>query len=176
MACDGTVQVHGDGDRAERLRYRFKRRVDYGSAACLLIRREAFTTVGGFERHHYRPRVLPAVVNLAMRLSRIGLATVYQPRSTVTHVRYGSGGQDQAAELSERNRRTFAERWRAELGRPVRHGVSDQAAIAARDVNATPRVLTCTNVLETTVVPLIRSLVTSWPMPDNLGDPDENNG
>lgn len=163
VACDGTVQVHGDGDRAERLRYRFKRRVDYGSAACLLIRREAFTTVGGFD-DAYAPAYYEDV-DLAMRLSRIGLATVYQPRSTVTHVRYGSGGQDQAAELSERNRRTFAERWRAELfGRPWTFtGVSDQAAIAARDVNATPRVLICANVLETTVVPLIRSLLTSWP-------------
>ena len=41
--------------------------------------------------------------------------------------------------------------------------MSDQAAIAARDVNATPRVLICANVLETTVVPLIQSLLTSWP-------------
>ncbi len=40
LAQDGTVLVYGDGDDPAKLCYRFRRTVDYGSAACMLIRRE----------------------------------------------------------------------------------------------------------------------------------------
>jgi hypothetical protein len=80
-----------------------------------------------------------------LRLAQHGLSVRYEPRSTVTHVRYGSGGSDNAADLSQRHRRLFVERWGSELtGRPWTFpSASKQAVIAARDALASPRVLIC---------------------------------
>ena len=78
-----------------------------------------------------------------MRLAERGLNVRYEPRSTVTHVRYGSGGVDDAAALSDRHRRLFVERWGPRLnGRPRSFRYAgEQAVIAARDALASPRVL-----------------------------------
>jgi GT2 family glycosyltransferase len=141
LARDGTVLVYGDGDDPQLPVYRFRRIVDCGGAACMLIRRDVFERVGGFD-----PVYAPAYyddTDLCMRIAELGLNLLYEPRSTVTHVRYGSGGPQRAGELSERNRSVFVERWQSKLiGRPWTFpGASEQAAIAARDARATPRVL-----------------------------------
>ena len=96
LARDGTVHVHGDGDDAGRLCYRFRRVIDFGSAACLLIRRSTFELLGGFDAN-FAPAYYEDA-DLAMRLRQLGLSVVYEPRSTVTHLRYGSGGSDRAIE------------------------------------------------------------------------------
>ncbi len=117
LAKDGTVLVYGDGDDPQRLCYRFRRFVDTGTAACLLIRRATFNALGGFDER-YAPAYYEDV-DLCMRLAQRGLRVVYEPRALVTHERYGSSTTAQAAELSERNRATFVERWGSELvGRP----------------------------------------------------------
>ena len=125
----------------QRLCYRFPRSIDYGAAACLLLRRRVFAELGGFDSR-YAPAYYEDA-DLGMRLAERGLRVMYEPRSTVTHVRYGSGGTDGAATLSERNRALFVERWAPTLkGRPWTFiGTSDQAVITARDALATPRIL-----------------------------------
>jgi GT2 family glycosyltransferase len=179
VARDGTVRVYGDGDRPDRLRYRFRRVVDAGSAACQLIRRSAFEALGGFDE-----RFAPAYyedLDFAMRLARAGLSVVYEPRSTVTHVRYGSGDANRAQELSERHRRVFADRWGAELtARPATFtGTGDQAQIAARDAVAMPRLLICAAPAEPGLEPLIRLLLdvlprarVTWATRTDRFDPD----
>jgi O-antigen biosynthesis protein len=143
LAQDGTVHVYGDRDDPDRLCYRFRRPVDSGSAACMLLRRTAFDALGGFDER-YAPAYYEDA-DFCLRMAQEGLAIVYEPRSTVTHVRYGSGGQDTAFELSERNRALFVQRWGSQLqGRPLTfRGASEQAVIAARDAIADPRVLIC---------------------------------
>ena len=80
-----------------------------------------------------------------MRLAREGYGVIYEPRSTVTHVRYGSGSPEHAIALSERNRQLFAERWHHRLiGRPSTFSSPNgPAVIAARDALANPRLLIC---------------------------------
>jgi hypothetical protein len=163
LARDGTVLVYGDGDDPELPVYRFRRLVDCGGAACMLIRLDVFERVGGFD-----PVYAPAYyddTDLCMRISELGLNLLYEPRSTVTHVRYGSGGAEGAAELSERNRSVFVERWRSKLvGRPwTFHGASEQAAIAARDVRATPRVLIAAAPGEVRARELALEALALWP-------------
>ena len=84
---DGTIQeagsvidsvgwplAFGRGESADAFAHRFRREVDYGSAACVLIRRHDFAEAGGFE---------PAYgigyfedVDLSFKLKERGLRTI----------------------------------------------------------------------------------------------------
>src|SRR5579859_1580960 len=112
LARDGSVMLYGDGEDPDLPCYRFPRRIDYGSAACMLMRRESFLRHGGFDER-YAPAYFEDA-DLCMRFAQAGLSVMYEPRSTVTHVRHGSGEISSATQLSERNHRLFFERWQAE--------------------------------------------------------------
>lgn len=163
LARDGTVRVYGDGDDRELPWYGFRRMIDYGSAVCVLMRTADFRAVGGFD-DCYAPAYYEDA-DLCMRLAQRGLIVMYEPRSTVTHVRYGSGTTSGASELSERNRKLFADRWRSMLGgRPVTFATaSEQALAAARDALATPRVLLCAGREARVGAELAGALLDGWP-------------
>jgi GT2 family glycosyltransferase len=146
LFADGSTLMYGfAGDRADRS-YRFRRYVDYGSAACLVLRRDEFLDAGAFD-----PAFLPAYcedVDLQLRLRASGRRTVYEPRSQVIHVRFGSSGLDEAtaARLVEKNAAILRERWSdvlAERPPPLELGFPEQAhrIIAARDADAAVRIL-----------------------------------
>ena len=163
LARDGTVLVYGDSDDPNRPCYRFRRTLDLGSAACMLIRRDVFEALGGFDE-----LFVPAYyedADLCMRLAQHGLRVVYEPRSTVTHFRYGSGGDEIAIALSDRNRHLFAQRWAAQLnGRPSTFvGASEQAVVFARDAPATPRFLICATGSDAASRRLADVLLDTWP-------------
>jgi GT2 family glycosyltransferase len=163
LAQDGTVLMYGDGDDPSEPAYRFRRAVDYGGAACLLLPRGLFQSLGGFD-----PMYAPAYyedADLGLRIAERGLNVLYEPRSQVTHVRYGSGTAEAAVSLSERNRARFVERWSHRLiGRPwTFRGTSEQAIIAARDALATPRVLICAPADHPHAAQLASVLPRHWP-------------
>ena len=164
LAGDGTVHLYGDGQDPDSPCYRFRRTIDYGSAACLLIGRDAFAGLGGFDER-YAPAYFEDV-DLCLRLAQRGLSVVYQPRSTVTHIRHGSGTLDQATELSERNHRVFAQRWRRWLaGRPATFsGASEQTVIQTRDALSTPRLLISASFGEFGARELAGALVERFPV------------
>lgn len=140
---DGRTLMYGLGADPGNPRYRFRRYVDYGSAACLLIERSTFASLGGFD-----PAYIPAYcedVDLLLSLRARGLRTVYQPRSRVVHVRFGSAASPRARErMSTRNTRILLERWGDALAPrpplrvdpPLHHRV-----IAVRDADASDRIL-----------------------------------
>jgi O-antigen biosynthesis protein len=111
--ADGSTEAVGAGAPADDPVHRFRRSTDYGSAACLAIRRDTFLDVGGFH-----PGYVPAYcedVDLALSLRVRGLRTVVDPRSEVVHVRFGAVGEGAAARLIRRNRKLLLERWGAVL-------------------------------------------------------------
>ena len=117
----------GDGDDPGAFEHRFPRSIDYGSAACLLVRADLFAEVGGFD-----PIYSPAYyedADFCFKLTERGFRTVFEPRSRVVHLR--GGGSQQAQTLMTANRRIFAERWenRLETRRPLRaeSGTADPA-------------------------------------------------
>jgi GT2 family glycosyltransferase len=162
LARDGTIHFYGDGEDPEKPCYRFRRRVDYGSAACMLIRRASFQAVGGlddlFAPAYYEDS------DLCLRFAQRGLGVTYEPRSTVTHVRHGSGSFDAAAELSERHRGLFIERWGAHLaGRPpTLVNATEQTVIGARDALAMPRVLICARTDDLAAERLVGAVLAGW--------------
>jgi GT2 family glycosyltransferase len=143
---DGASDNYGDGDDPGRPEYRFRRDVDYLSAACLLVRRSAFCDAGGFD-----PVYHPAYyedTDLAMRWRSMGMRVVYQPRSVAVHKRWASSG-DRSGMLPQllRNRPVFMQRWSDLLGlRPPRPDPEDAAALLAlRDVECVERLLLVTD-------------------------------
>jgi GT2 family glycosyltransferase len=137
---DGSAFSIGDGEDPRSFEHRFTRTVDYGSAACLLVRADLFEKVRGFD-----PIYSPAYyedADLCFKLMEQGFATVYEPRSRVVHRR--GGGNPQARSLMSANRGVFADRWRERLDRrhPLREVALDpRRRLAARDAESLERIL-----------------------------------
>jgi O-antigen biosynthesis protein len=143
LFSDGRTMLYGSGEPAGHPRYRFRRYVDYGSAACLAMGRSTFLRLGGFD-----PVYTPAYcedVDLLLRLRSQGMRTLFEPRSEVVHVRFGSTATGEARmEMSERNTKILRERWSAALAeRPPlpQDPTDDHLVLAARDGDATDRIL-----------------------------------
>ena len=132
----------GRGHAADDPETLFPRMVDYGSAACLLIRRRTFRSAGGFDEAFY-----PAYcedVDLSFRLREAGLHTRYEPASTVIHAGTVSTANITRDRLIERNRRLLLRRWGHLLdGRPPLLDVDDRPhrLLALRDALAADRIL-----------------------------------
>lgn len=87
---DGTGWNYGRGDDAQRPEYNYVREVDYCSAACLVVRRELFERLGGFDA-----RFTPAYyedVDLCFEIRRLGYRILYQPKARIIHVEGATAG------------------------------------------------------------------------------------
>ncbi|MCB0990454.1 MAG: glycosyltransferase [Acidimicrobiales bacterium] len=89
-----------------------RRAPDYCTGACLLVRREAFEQVGGFD-----PRFAPVYyedVDLSFAMREAGWKVMYEPTSKVVHDEGGTNGTD-VSEGEKRyqvvNRPKFVEKW-----------------------------------------------------------------
>lgn len=140
---DGRTMLYGFGEPAAVPRYRFRRYVDYGSAACLAVGRRTFLALGGFDPIY--ARAYCEDVDLLLRLRSHGLRTTFEPRSEVVHVRFGSSatGEERMA-MSERNTKILRDRWSDVLAdRPPLPQDPTEAhlVLASRDADATDRIL-----------------------------------
>lgn len=113
---DGFGWNWGKGDDPRGYEYNFVREVDYCSAACLLVRKDLWDRVGGFDE-----RYVPAYYedpDLAFALRELGYRVLYQPAAVVTHFEGVSHGTDESVGLKAHqvvNRDRFAEKWAATL-------------------------------------------------------------
>lgn len=143
---NGYTRFYGFGDDPTRPEYRFARVIDYSSAACLLVRRRDFFAVGGFDAA-YAPAYFEDV-DLCLSLAARGLKIVYEPRSTVTHIRGASADERTAVQYWSRNLPVFEKRWSHKLAsRPADSGAEDnpRRRLAARDAVAPTRLLFATD-------------------------------
>jgi GT2 family glycosyltransferase len=121
-------------------RYLFPRVVEYGSAACLLVRRTCFEAVGGFDPAYGLAYFEDA--DLAYRLSALGHRVVYTPDASVVHLRNASPRPPGLEALRDRNRTLFATRWRARFeGRPVYDEHRPDRILALRDAGCARRLV-----------------------------------
>jgi GT2 family glycosyltransferase len=100
FALGGEHDAHG---------MRFERRVDYCSGGSLLVRKDVWDRLGGFDDAFY-----PAYfedVDFCLRLAAAGWEVWYQPRSIVSHARWGSSEPTLRELLWRRAHAAFVERW-----------------------------------------------------------------
>jgi O-antigen biosynthesis protein len=163
--------VGGDGD-ARDFRYRFRREVDFGSAACLLVPAELFFELGGFDEL-FAPAYFEDT-DLCFKLHERGLKTIFEPRSRVVHLRHGSGTSQSARKLMEEHRDLFVERWGERLTRRprlVEVAQKPNQMLAARDAEALDRILVIDDRVPYTdrgsgdprMAALLRELAGLWP-------------
>lgn len=138
---DGSAMNFGNLQRADAPEYNRVREVDFGSAAALLVRRELWESLGGFDE-----RFAPGYyedVDLCFAARAAGWRVVYEPRAVVTHVEGGTMGTDVSVggkRHQELNRPKLVEKWGAELARQAPGGEAANPYLAS-DRNRGPHVL-----------------------------------
>jgi GT2 family glycosyltransferase len=111
--ADGSGLGYGRGDDPAKPEYEYVREVDHCSAACLLMPRDLFRSLGGYDAR-YRPAYYEDA-DLCLAVREAGYRVLYQPAATVIHMEFGSSGRERAVELQLRNREKFVAKWRHRL-------------------------------------------------------------
>jgi len=97
-------------------RYGFRRESDYCSGAAVLLRRELFHELGGFDMR-YAPAYYEDT-DLAFAVRAAGKKVIYEPRSVVVHFEGITSGTDTGSGIKRHqvlNREKFVEKWRSAL-------------------------------------------------------------
>ncbi|MEA2159343.1 MAG: hypothetical protein QOD66_1723 [Solirubrobacteraceae bacterium] len=138
---DGTGANYGRGADPTACHYEYRREVDYGSAAALMVKADFWRGVGGFDE-----RFMPMYyedTDLCFEARLRGSRVMYEPRALVVHVEGATAGVDESASHKanqERNRPKFVEKWRALLD--AEHLPNDQRKLwIAANLRRRPRVL-----------------------------------
>lgn len=111
---DASVLQFGNGRQPGEEELNRKRETDYISGASVIIRKELWDAIGGFDEQ-FAPAYYEDV-DLAFQVRERGYRVVYQPESEVVHFEgISEGGTEEMDEgkkrLLERNREKFAAKW-----------------------------------------------------------------
>ncbi|MEW9625026.1 glycosyltransferase [Rhodanobacter geophilus] len=114
--ADGSCWNVGRFESRGAAAFRFRREADYVSGAALMILRDVFQRVGGFDA-----RFAPGYyedTDLAFAVRKLGLRAYYEPSSTVIHCEGISAGTDLdngMKRFQRVNQAKFVDKWKAEL-------------------------------------------------------------
>jgi GT2 family glycosyltransferase/glycosyltransferase involved in cell wall biosynthesis len=114
--ADGTGWNYGRNQVADVPQYKTLRDVDYVSGAALMVRRELFERVGGFDTR-YSPAYYEDT-DLAFAVRAAGYRTMVQPESVVVHHEGITNGTDLSSGVKrhqELNRTVFVDKWAVQL-------------------------------------------------------------
>jgi hypothetical protein len=120
---DCSAWIVGRFDNAAKPEHNYVREVDYCSGAVLLVRKELFERIGGFDR-----RFAPAYwedTDLCFAVRKAGYRVFYQPSAVVVHfegVTAGTSVTSGMKRYQELNKEKFAKKWHAELAQQCTPG------------------------------------------------------
>ncbi|RAO78318.1 hypothetical protein CA260_03520 [Dyella jiangningensis] len=123
--ADGSGWTAGRFEPRDAPAWRCRREVDYVSGASLMIRREIFNRVGGFDLR-YAPGYYEDT-DLAFAVRQLGLKVYYEPSSTVVHYEGISAGTDLHSGMKRhqlQNQAKFAAKWSSLLTQQPPKGTS----------------------------------------------------
>jgi len=126
---DGSGWNWGRGGDPNDWRYRYRRDVDYVSGAALLIRKDLFESLDGFDSL-YSPAYYEDT-DLCFRVRAAGYRVIVQPASTIIHLEGQSAGTDTSRGMKRYqvvNARKFFTRWEGTLARHQPNAVDPQVA------------------------------------------------
>jgi len=115
---DGCGWNFGKGDDPSEEIYNVRCEVDYCSGACLLLKKNLFAALGGFDIR-YSPAYYEDA-DICFSLRSTGYKVVYNPKAQVIHHESVTAGTDMSSVFRqglETNRKKFAEKWKVELSR-----------------------------------------------------------
>ena len=104
---------YGRGDDPLAPQYMFRRDVDYCSGALLLMRKDLFVQLEGFDTV-FSPAYYEET-DYCVRLWDAGYRVVFEPGAAILHYEFASRSQDEASELQLRHRQLFVERNQARM-------------------------------------------------------------
>ena len=106
---DGSTMPIGRGEPGDSLGWHFVRKVDYGSACSLLVRRATWEKVAGMDTG-YHPAYYEDV-DLCLAIRAQGQHVLFEPRSRVRHHESASSDPDFKSFLFRRNQGRLKEKW-----------------------------------------------------------------
>lgn len=136
---DASAWNYGNRKSPEDPEYNYVKEVDYISGAAIMIRRNLWEEIGGFDE-----RYVPAYCedsDLAFEVRKQGYKVMYQPLSVVVHYEGVSNGTDTESGLKAYqvvNQQKFREKWRDVL---EGHFPNAENVFAARDRSCDKKVL-----------------------------------
>lgn len=135
---DGACLGYGRGRPADEPEFMFRRDVDYCSGAFLLLHRQQFLDMGGFDED-YAPAYYEES-DYCVRLWQAGYRVVYEPTCQVDHYEFASsGGIKGASVLQSRHREVLCRKHRGYLAKKLDNDPDN--ILSARIANSCPRVL-----------------------------------
>jgi 3'-phosphoadenosine 5'-phosphosulfate sulfotransferase (PAPS reductase)/FAD synthetase len=114
--ADGRSWTFGRGDNPVEEIYEVMCEVDYCSAACLLVRKDLFVEIGGFDTR-YSPAYYEDT-DLCFSLRKRGYKVIYNPDVCIIHHESVTAGTDESSGFRRYlaiNRKKFIEKWATEL-------------------------------------------------------------
>lgn len=137
---DGSGWNYGRLDDPEKPEYNYVKEVDYISGASIMVRKELWDKIGGFDER-YAPAYYEDT-DLAFEINKLGFKVVYQPQSVVVHFEGISHGTDIAAGVKKyqvENREKFVLKWQKKLQEA--HFENGQEVFKARDKSSNKKVV-----------------------------------